>query len=243
MREKFNKIIIYSLATVIVVLLLAWLVIFFLGGKVKQSFENYQKEKLNSFILEEKRNKISKLKKELLNLEEEKNNLSSMLVKKDEYLPFLVTVEKIARDTSCSIKIEPVDIKKIKFEKKKTSGSKSQNTDDLEETKSKNQSKTSLDENKKEEKEDDLASLKNYPAFSIEVVGHFSALVDFFEKFENMPYFVQPLIIDIYSGEKKLTAGEVLGPSSMNTTSSSENENPDEKNIRMTMTFVVYTQD
>lgn len=240
MQGKFNqKIIICSLATAMVVLSLAWLVIFFLGGKVKQSFENYQKEKLNSFVLEEKKNKILKLEREYPDLDKEKNNLGSMLVKKDEYLPFLVTLEKIARDTSCSIKIEPVDIKKIKFERK-TNESKNQNTDDLEGIKNKNQPTASPEENKKE---DDLASLKNYPAFSIEVVGHFSDLIDFFEKFENMPYFVQPLIIDIYSGEKKITAGGALGSSSANTTSPSENENPGEKNIGMTMTFVVYTQD
>src|SRR4030043_525007 len=99
MQEIPNKKIIISLsATTFVVLMLAWLVIFLLGGKVKGDFENYQKEKLISFVLEEKRDKILQLKRELPNLEEERNILDSMLIKKDEAVPFLRALEKVASD-------------------------------------------------------------------------------------------------------------------------------------------------
>ncbi|MDD5489895.1 MAG: hypothetical protein PHP25_04430, partial [Candidatus Moranbacteria bacterium] len=97
-KKPDKKIILFFFATALVVAVLVWLVIFFLGDKVRQSFENYQKEKLNSFVLEEKRNKILKLEKELPDLEEEKNNLNAMLVKKDAALPFLRTLEKVAGD-------------------------------------------------------------------------------------------------------------------------------------------------
>lgn len=238
MRGKMDKKIIIAVsATIFVVLALAWLVVFLLGNKMKASFENYQKEKLNSFVLEEKRNKILKLEKELPDLEEEKNSLNSMLVKKDAALPFLKTLEKIAGDASCQIKIDPADISKIKFEKNVSSAPKNQSADELDTTQKQEQAKTSEEKNKKE---DDLASLKDYPAFSIEVSGQFSAVVDFFEKFENMPYFVRPLIIDISPEEKKSAAAGSGGALSAGTPASSGDENQDEKNVKMTMTFVVY---
>ena len=233
-----NKKIIISLsATTFVVLMLAWLVIFLLGGKVKGDFENYQKEKLNSFVLEEKRDKILQLKRELPNLEEERNILDSMLIKKDEAVPFLRALEKVASDTSCQIKIEPADISKIKFEKKVSSVPKKQDEDELDATKKQNQGNAPEEKNKKE---DDLAPLKNYPAFSVEVSGRFSATVDFLEKLENMKYFIQPLIVDISSEEKKSAAAGSTGALPAGTPAPSGNENPDEKNIKMIMTFVVY---
>jgi hypothetical protein len=84
-----KKIIIAVFAATLIVLASGWLVIFFLGNKMKASFEKYQKEKLNSFVLEEKRNKILKLERDLPDLEKEKNSLEEMLAKKDASLPFL----------------------------------------------------------------------------------------------------------------------------------------------------------
>lgn len=236
-RDK--KIIIAVSATTFVVLILAWLVIFLLGNKMKESFENYQKEKLNSFVLKEKRDKILKLKRELPDLEEERNSLDSMLIKKDASLPFLRALEKVAGDASCLIKIEPADISKIKFEKKVSSAPKKQDEDELDAAKKQDQKPAPEEKSKKE---DDLAPLKDYPAFSVEVTGRFSSVVDFFEKFENMPYFVQPLIIDISLEGKKSAAAGSAGVLSTGAPASSENENPDEKNIKMTMTFVIYAR-
>jgi hypothetical protein len=77
-----------------------------------------------------------------------------------------------------------------------------------------------------------LSAFKDYPAFSVEVSGHFSSVVDFFEKLENMPYFVRPLIVDISLEEEK---GAPAG-----TPVFLENEIPDGKNVKMKIVFVVY---
>lgn len=216
----------------------AWLIIFFLGNKVKISFENYQKEKLNSFVIEEKRNKLLTLKRELPDLEVQKDNLDSMFVNKDEVVSFLRSLEKVAGDASCRIKIETANISKIKFEKKVSSAPKKEDDDEIETTKKQDQTKISNEKNKKE---DDLASLKDYPAFSVEITGHFSSIVDFFEKFENMPYFIQPLIIDISSGGQKSTIADA-GILPARVSNSSEDENPNEKDVKVIITFVVFTQ-
>lgn len=225
--------------TTLIALALSWLVIFLLGSKTKDSFEKYQKEKLNSFVLEEKRNKILKLKRELPDLEDEKNSLDSMFVKKDMAVPFLRALEKIAGDTFCRITTEPADLNKIKFEKKSSAASKKEEEDDSDEDKEQDQAKNSEEKNKKE---DELAPLKVFPAFSVEVSGHFASVVDFFEKVENMSYFVHPLIVDISLDEKKNAMAINTGAASAGTPASPEGENWDEKNIRMKMTFVVYAQ-
>jgi len=238
MREDPNKkIIIAVFATILVVSALFWAVIFQLGGKVKASFENYQKEKLNSLVLEEKRDKVLKLKRELPDLEKKKNSLNAMLMKKDAAVPFLRSLEKIAGEASCQIKIEPADINKIKFTKKAASAAPKKEDDELDTDKNKDETKL---DGEKEKKEDSLAPLKSYPAFSIEVAGRFSGMVDFFQKLENMPYFVQPLVVDISSEVKKTAAAGSVGTLSAGTAAVSEVENQEEKNIKMTMTFVVY---
>lgn len=225
--------------TILVVLVLAWLVIFLLGSKTKDSFEKYQKEKLNSFVLEEKRNKILKLKRELPDLEKEKESLDSMLIKKDLAVPFLRALEKVASDTSCQIKIDPADINKLRFEKKASSAAKKQETDELDTASKKDQEKNAEEKNKQE---DDLALLRSFPTFSVEVTGRFSSVVDFFEKLENMSYFVHPLIVDISPDEKKNAAVGSAGTLPAGTPAPSEDEQPDEKNIKVIMTFVVYAQ-
>src|SRR4030043_495584 len=128
-------------------------------------------------------------------------------------------LEKIAGDTSCSIKIEPADISKVKFEKV-TQTKKVQEEDDLESIKNKQQTP-------EEKKADELAPLKNLPTFSIEVTGHFASLVDFLEKLENIPYFVRPLIVDISSGKKNeagTSGGGVLATGSHTPASNQEVE-------------------
>lgn len=232
-----KKIIVAFSVTIFIVLASTWLVIFLLGSKMKDSFENYQKEKLNSFVLEEKRNKILELEGKLPDLKETRDSLDSMLIKKDVALPFLRAIENVASDASCQIKIEPADISKIKFENKVSSATKNQDEDVSDTAKKQDQEKAPEEKNKKE---DDLAALKNYPAFSIEVTGRFSSMVDFFEKLENMPYFIRPLTVDISLAEKKSAVAGGAGTLPAGTISSSENENPDEKDIKMTMTFVVY---
>ena len=236
-KKPDNKIIIAVSVTVFIALLSGWLVIFLLGGKVKKSFEDFQKEKLNFVVLEEKKKKIMQMKKEFPNLEEEKNNLDSMLIKKEENVPFLRALEKIADDSSCSIKIEPADLAKIKFEKK--AGEPVKKTDDLDtDTAAKNSPTQTTPEQSK--KEDDLAPLKNFPAFVVEISGHYSSVIDFFNGFENMPYFVRPLIVDISVPVKKGTTAAEAGTLSSGTSASPNNQNQDEKSLKMTMTFVIY---
>ncbi|OGI26979.1 MAG: hypothetical protein A2359_04460 [Candidatus Moranbacteria bacterium RIFOXYB1_FULL_43_19] len=232
-----KKIIVAVLVTIFVVLILSWLVIFLLGSKTRDSFENFQKEKLNSFVLEEKRNKILKLKREFSDLEDERNSLDSMLIKKDMAVPFLRALEKVAGDTSCQIKIEPADINKIRFEKKVSSPAQKKEEDDSASADEKDEAKDSEAKNKKV---DDLAPLRSFPTFSVEVTGRFSPMVDFFEKIENMSYFVHPLVIDISADDKKNTAAANAGALPTGIPALTGDENLEGKILKMTMTFVVY---
>ena len=146
-------------------------------------------------------------------------------------------LEEAAANASCQIKVEPADISKIKFEKKAAGATKKPETDDLDTAQKDDQEKVPGEKNKKE---DELASLKDYPAFSVEITGRFASIVDFFEKFENMPYFIRPLVVDISSGERNSSTAVSAGALSAGNQISPENENSDEKNIKMKMTFVIY---
>ena len=133
-----------------------------------------------------------------------------MLIKKDMAVPFLRALEKIASDASCRITIEPADINKIKFEKKSSSASKNQDEDVFGQEKNKIKKKLLK---KKIKKRTIWPRLRIFLLFQLKSPAVFPPMVDFFEKLENMPYFIHPLTVDISLAEKKSAVAGSTGSS------------------------------
>ena len=237
MRFSSNKKIIAAIAvSMAMILFLAWVTFFLQRKGIVNSSETYQKEKLNYFVLQEKKDKLLQMKNELVDLEAQEKNLEAVFIKKDEAIPFIRQLEKIAEDSSCSLAIEPADLGKIKFGQVQ----KPQSNPDNEEgtTKTKNQSQ---DQQKEEKKKDDLADVRNYPAFSVSVTGSFPSAVNFLSEMENLPFFIRPLVIDV-SIDKKGSSG--IGPEAGTLAVGNQNlpeaQKSESKNVKMTLIIVIY---
>lgn len=241
MRRPMNKKIIYwVLAVSFIVLFLFWFVFFFQISRVRELSELNEKEKLNTLVLRKKMEELSKLKNEISNLENEKKKFEALFLKENEAVPLLRLLEKIAAETNCVIRISPFDISKIKFEKKAPSVPNDQSEDDLAALKQKNQGQASEEKNKQE---DDLAPLKKYPAFSVEVEGAHGSTVSFLKKMENLPYFIRVLILDIAPMEKASQSSS-SGSGVLQTSSQQKggDQPSGDKNVKMSITLVVYAQ-
>lgn len=245
-----KKILGITSAACVVILLLAWIVFFRQAKDIRRVSENYQKEKLNSFVLQEKRNKLSQLKKEISNLEEKNSELHAIYIKKEEVLPFLKILESIAADTNCTIAVNPVDISKIKFEKaKKTEKPAPEKVEEKEAQEDEQEEDKTAGEKQSQpaEKKDDLAELKKHPAFTIDAIGSFPAIVAFLNKMENIPYFARVLILNAAAydaKEKKQVGGGSLATAGAGQAVSEQPVSPviGEKNVKMTLTVVIYAQ-
>lgn len=229
-RDK--KIFITISISTTVILAFLWFVFFFQGGRIKKSAEAYQKEKLNYYVLQEKKNKLLQLKKDMSDLEIQKERLETAFVKKDELVPIIRLLEKAAEDSSCAISIEPADLNKLKFEQTKKTQKKEVEAEEEDSAKKKDQAE--------ESKKDELAALKNYPVFNISVSGSFPSLIDFLEKMENLPYFIRPLIIDAKEEDKKNNPS--LSAAGASSAGGKKEETPPEdiKRVEMNITIVIY---
>lgn len=195
---------------------------------------------MNALVLRQKMEELSKLRNEITDLEGEKKKFESFFLKENEAVPLLRLLEKIAAEAGCVIKINPVDINKIKFEKAAKSGKSEKSQDDEEDIK---KQKSQGEDQKKEtetEKKDDLASVKKYPAFLVEAEGAYGSLVIFLRKMENLPYFIRVLVLDIAPGGEtsQVTPGsDILRADSRQESGSQPSGG---RNIKMSITFVVY---
>lgn len=236
-----KKIAITILACVVVILLLVWTTFFLQSKKIRDSSEEYQKEKLSHFVLQEKEDKLLQFKKELADIEKRERDLKAVFVKKDEIVPLIKYLEQIAESSSCLLSIEPVDLAKIKFEKTQKTQKKES---DLDEEEKKGKTSKQTEEKKQEEKEkDELADIRNYPAFNVSVIGSFPSVVNFLSKLENLPFFIRSLIIDVSEDKKtsSKTATEA-GILAVGSKDSSVSETSENKNVKMVLTVVVYAQ-
>jgi hypothetical protein len=224
----------------VVILALVWLSFFWEIKIIKNVSENYQKEKLNSLVIQEKKNSFAKLNKEISNLKENTDELSSMFIKKDQALPLLKSLEDAASQSSCEITITPADLSKIKFATSVTQkSSASANPDDT--TVQKDQPATGS--SKTQKKPDELAALKNYPAFSVQVTGPYPSAVNFVSKMENLSYFIRPLMIDIVPAEKnnQMKPGSETLPAGTNTDQNQRTGQLGEnRNVIMKLIVVIY---
>lgn len=235
MRLPTNKKIIYwVLAVSFIVLFFFWFVFFLQISRVRELSELNEKEKLNTLVLRKKMEELSKLKNEISDLGDEKKKFEALFIKENEAVPLLRLLEKIAAETNCVIKISPFDISKIKFEK----AVKSENIQDGEEE-IKKPKPQEVDQAK--EQKDDLAPLKKYPAFSVEAEGAYGSTVSFLKKMENLPYFIRVLILDIAPMEKASQSSS-SGSGVLQTSSQQKggDQPSGDKNVKMSITFVVY---
>ncbi len=218
--------------TAVLVLVLIWAVFFWQMRNIRMISEDYQKEKLNSLVLKEKENKLSQLKKEIANIEEQNRKFDALFLKKDEALPFLRELEKAASTANCTVKVSPADISKIKFEKAKTPPKPAD--DDLTDDGTKSGGQPAPP------KKDELAELKDYPAFTVEAVGTFSATTNFLIKTENLPYLVRILTLDAVPAGAKEKAAATSGALAAGAVQTPEAQSAGEKNVRLNFVAVVY---
>ncbi len=244
--DKMNKKIILTILFVAIVLIgLFWFVFFFQIPGIAGTAEAIQKEKLDSFVRKEKEDKLFKLKKELVGIEDQEKEMEGAFIPKNEAVPFFRALEKAAADASCQIKVQAADLNKVKFSTaKQTAGA---GADD-EETATKKQSTGSANQaNQTGEaaKADELAKLKAYPAFNVEVVGSFASIMDFLKKMENLPYFARVLMFDLTPAEKTNSQAAAAGSGSLATAGGAPGNNPQvqEKSVKLSLLIIVYTNE
>lgn len=240
-RKTDKKIIITILFVLLFVATLGWFAFFYETKKVQNTADTIQKKKLESLVLQEKRDKIIKLKKDLKDIERYKNEMDKMLIKKEDAVIFLRSIEEIASSTSNSIAVEAVDLSKLKIgQSKKTADS-----GDKEAAKGlTKEQQAAADLEAQKEKQSQSDQMKKKLGFTIELAGTYSSLVDFLDKMENLPYFISVYSMDLVNPSKSsqptAAAGGVLSAGS--TIPGQEAPTPD-KNIKMTMLVIVNTND
>ncbi|MFA5926293.1 MAG: hypothetical protein WC831_05195 [Parcubacteria group bacterium] len=240
MAKKTDKrIILASSITFLIVAFFGWFSFFHETNKVKEITETIEEKKLESTVAQEKRDKIIVLKKELSDMELYNNEMKKMLMNKNDAVPFLRSLEKIAADTSNSIKIEATDLSKLKIKQGKGSELDEDETGKV----LTKEEQVAADVAAEKAKEEGAGNMKNSLGFTLELAGTFPATVDFIDKMENLPYFIGIYNMDISSTvkEKKMAAsGGVLAAGGPITNPEDSQGN---KNVKMTMIIIVGTND
>jgi Tfp pilus assembly protein PilO len=241
LKTERSKIVFTSAISAIVIAALTWFVFFYQTGLLAEMTDAVQKEKLDSFVKQEKSDKIFKLKKEFDEIDVQKKEMDGMLPAKDNMVPVLRFLEKISSDATCSIKVEAVDISKLKIGPvAKTT--KKQAQDEEDDTKTKN-SAASQKKTEDQAKQDDLAKVKKFPAFNLTVIGRYSALVDFLTKMENLPFFIRVLTIDVAPAEKEKQQQAAAGTLASGGSAAGGEEGPGSKEVKMSLLVVIYTNE
>ncbi len=242
MARKTDKKIIITVAIVLLsVAALGWFSFFHETKQIEGTAEAIQKKKLESLVLQEKRDKIFKLKKDLKDIEGYKSEMDKMLIGKDDAVMFLRSIEGIASDTSNTIKIESADLSKLKIGNQKNAPSSSD--EDTASTQTKD-AQVAADQAAEKAKQEQASQLKNKIGFTIELAGAYPTLVDFLDKMENLPYFISVYNMDLAAQNKMnqptATAGGVLPAENQTAGTEAPAEN---KNIKMTMLVIVDIND
>jgi hypothetical protein len=213
-----------------------WLAFGWQLENIKSNSDKIQEEQLSSEVSQERKQKIMELGKELEDIESNANQMNAMLINKNNAVPFLKVLEKIAGDTNNSIKISVVDISKVVSQTVKKPVVQESDSDSAKTAQedSQTQSKSPAQTVKQD--------FSNQLGFSLEVEGSFTSAVDFFTKLENIPYFFQIYNFKILPSESQLsqTAGGGVTQNTNLAGQSSQNiEN--EKKIKSVITIGVYT--
>lgn len=216
---------------------LVWLAFFLQFGKIREMSDNIQKEQLDSLVQDQRSQKILEMKKELGDVENNQKEMESLLVDKNNAVPFLKTLEDIATATDNSIKISVVDLSKIKS--KAVQAPVAQESD-----------ATSTKDIQKEDQAQSAAQPKNSTpdfsnqlGFSLEINGKYGSLVDFFTKLGNLPYFVQIYNFQISPVAKSQTASAAGSGATAAQAPGSQSTGTDgeDNQINSVLTIGVYT--
>lgn len=238
MKRKIDKkIIILVTVTALLEAGLIWLSFFLQLEKIREMSDNIQKEQLDSLVRQERSQKILEMGKELGDVEKNKNDMSAMLVNKDDAVPFLKTLEDIAAATGNEIKISVMDLSKMKSQAAQAPVSQESDASSAKDIQQEDQAQ------KAAQAKNSKPNFSNELGFSIELTGRYGSLVDFFTKLENLPYFAQVYNFQIDPVAKSQTAqaagsGVASTPSTPIQPVEAEGDN---KNIKSTITIGVYT--
>jgi len=233
-----KKIFFLAAVAVLFVGALIWLAFFLQLGEIREMSDNIQKEQLDSLVRQERSQKILEMGKELGDVEKNKNDMSAMLVDKNNAVPFLKMLENIAAATENEIKISVTDLSKMKSQAVKkpvVQESDPQSTKDLQKE----------DQTQKADQAKNSASdFSNQLGFSIELTGGYGSLVDFFTKLENLPYFARVYnfqIAPVVARQTVQSAGSGAAPASSAGNQPAAGVEGENKNIKSTITIGVYT--
>lgn len=235
LKKMDKKICVLVVAAALLAVILIWLAFFLQLGKIGETADNIQKEQLDSLVRDERSQKIFEMGKELGDVETGQKEMSALLVDKDNAVPFLETLEKIAGTTGCSIKISVADLTKIKSQTAKKPAVQESDAESTKDLQKESQAQKTV--NSQSDKQD----FSNQLGFSLELTGKYPSLVDFLTKLENLPYFVRVYNFQISPIAKNQTTqavGSGIAPAPGNQPAGAEGEN---KNIKSVLTIGVYT--
>lgn len=186
MKSSFNRKIALAVAVILAITGgLIWAAFFWQFGRLKIISENIQKEQLDSQVRAERNQKVIALGKELGDVESRSQEMRAMLVDKENAVPFLKFLEDIANQTGNAVKISVVDLAKMKTAQKKPAVVQETEPESKKDLQKDEQAQKSAPA--KEQKPD----FSNQLGFSVELTGEYRSILDFFTKFENMPYFAK----------------------------------------------------
>jgi len=241
MKKIDRKLILAVLFVSIVTLGLVWLIFFVQIPKIRETAEVVQKEKLDSFIRQEKGDKIFKLKKELAGIEDQREKMEAVFLEKNEAVPFFRALEKAASDTSCQIKVEAADLNKVKLDQLKPKPGNA--AADEEEGVKKKPNSENKDQSGESAKADEISKLKVHPAFNLEVTGSFSSIMNFLEGMENLPYFVRVLTLDLSAGKvSSQTGSSGTGALSAGTQTAGGGSQAQDKTVKFSLLVIIYSR-
>jgi len=238
MPKKMDKKI-FLLASVAVLFagVLIWLAIFWQPGRIREMSDNIQKEQLDSLVRQERSQKILEMGKELGDVEKNKNEMNAMLVDKDDAVPFLKMLENIASATGNTIKISVTDLSKMKSQASQKPVVQESDAESAKDVQKEDQAQ------KAAQSKTTTPDYSNQLGFSIEITGSYGALVDFFTKLENIPYFARVYNFQIApvvpnKTNQAVGSGTLSAGAAPSQPDGAEGEN---KNIKSTITIGVYT--
>ncbi len=237
-KSSNKKIYSIALAVFLVIGSLIWLTFLFQIQRIKDSADSIQEEKLDFSVRQRKGEQITRLKKELSDIQSRQKEIEATLVNKNNAVPVLRSLEDIAGESNSEIKISVADLTKLKADQ-----AKNQEKEDEEEAVKKDEKTAKFGEKSGEGKTDPLAELRNQLGLSLEITATFPSFEDFLYKMENLPYFIQVYTMEILptaDKNKDQPAGSAVKSPDQ---SGGTNNDSKERLIKATMLIIVYTND
>lgn len=237
MKREFSKKILIVIAVVLLIAGgLIWLSFFWQFERIKVQADNIQKEQVDSQVRQERNKKILELERELGNIEERSKEMQAMLVDKENAVPFLSSLEAIASQTDNSIKINVVDLTKLKSGQKKTIVQESSEVESAKDLKKEDQAKKSA------QSKNAGPDFSDQLGFSVEITGRYNSFIDFLTKLENLPYFIRVYSFQV-SPAGNVQSNKTVGSGVSQAPVQGSQPLPEEenKNVKATMIIMVYT--